>query len=161
MKVCLNDFACYYIFTKKINAEKARKLIRKGGRSRCLGSNIQFKYCREFAKYMEVNRENFFEKNKKDIMIFKINEKILDVRNYKFIYFGEDNYIKYIQVFLLYVFNRIIQIKNKDKISQKTMYDILLNENVSKEDEEKINNIIEEINKFNWEEVNKCEDLNN
>lgn len=95
--------ACYYIFTKKVNAEKARKLIRKGGRSRCLGSHIQFKYCREFAKYMETNRENFFEKNKKDITIFKISEKMLDVGNYKFVYFGEDNYIKYIPVFLLYI----------------------------------------------------------
>ncbi len=34
-----------------------------------------------------------------------------------------------------------------------------MNENASKEDEEKINNIIGEINKSNWEEVNKCEDL--
>ena len=151
--------ACYYIFTKKVNAEKARKLIRKGGRSRCLGSHIQFKYCREFAKYMETNRENFFEKNKKDITIFKINEKMLDVGNYKFVYFGEDNYIKYIPVFLLYIFDRIIQIKNKDKLSEKNIYDNILNENAYKEDEEKINNIIGEINKSNWEEVNKCEDL--
>lgn len=151
--------ACYYIFTKKVNAEKARKLIRKGGRSRCLGSNIQFNYCREFAKYMEVNREYFFEKNKKDIIIFKINEEMLDVSNYKLVFFGENNYIKYIPVFLLYVFDRVIQIKNKDKISEKSMYDIFLNENASKDDEEKINNIIEEINKNNWEEVNKCEDL--
>ena len=81
--------SCYNIFINKVTANKARKMIRKGERKYCLGSHIQFNYCKEFAKYMEIISANFFEKNKKDITIFKINEKMLNVGKYKFKYYGK------------------------------------------------------------------------
>ena len=152
--------ACYNIFTKKISAEKARELIRKGGRKYCLGSPIQFNYCKEFAKYLEISRANFYEKNKKDIIIFKINEKMLDIGEYKFKYFSENKYIKYVPIFLLYIFDRIIQIKNENKINETHVYNSILNyKDISKEEKIKIKKIINEINNYNWEEINKCDNL--
>ena len=151
--------ACYYIFTKKVNAEKARKLIRKGGRSRCLGSHIQFNYCREFAKYLEIIKENFFEKNKKDVTIFKINENMLNIGNYKFNYFEENNNSKYVPIFILYIFDRIIQIKNEKNLNENNLFNLLLDNNISKEEDIKIKNLIKEINDYKWEEVYKCEEL--
>ena len=152
--------ACYYIFTKKVSAEKARKLIRKGGRSRCLGSNVQFSYCREFAKYMEIIRENFFNKNKKSVTIFKINEKMLNVGEYKFKYFVEDKYIEYVPIFLLYIFDRIIEIKGNNTIDGNNIYNLILNyNNLSKEEEIKAENIIKEINNYNWGEITKCDNI--
>ena len=53
----------------------------------CLGGGVQYNYCQQFDEYLKILRENFFEKNKKDIEIFKISEKLLDIGNYKFTYF--------------------------------------------------------------------------
>ena len=152
--------ACYYIFTKKIEAEKARQLIRKGGRKRCLGAPPQFNYCKEFGEYLEILRENFYEKNKKDINIFKISENLLNIGEYKFKYFNEDKYIKYVPVFLLYIFDSIIEIKNENKYDENKIFNSLLNyNNVTKGEEIKIENMIKEINIYNFDEIKKCNDL--
>ena len=111
--------ACYKIFEKKIDAEKARKEISVGDRKSCLKLRKQFAYCQEFEKFLEISRQNFFEKNKKDITIFKINEKMLDVGNYKFFYFNDKNYIEYVPIFLLYIFDKIIKIKTEKKYDAK------------------------------------------
>ena len=95
--------ACYKIFEKKIDAEKARKERSVGDRKSCLKLRKQFAYCQEFEKFLEISRQNFFEKNKKDITIFKINEKMLDVGNYKFYYFNDKNYIEYVPIFTIYI----------------------------------------------------------
>ena len=149
--------ACYYIFSKTVKAEKARKLIRKGGRKRCLGSQLQFNYCREFEKYLEISRANFYD-NKKDLTILKINEKFLKVSEYKLKYFGDDNFIEYVPIFLLYIFDRIIQIINNNKIDEDSINN-LYNYNINKEEEVKAQNIINEINKYNFEEINICENI--
>lgn len=152
--------ACYYIFAKKITADKARQLIRKGGRSRCLGMPIQFNYCKEFAEYLKKLRENFFEKNKKDIIIFKICEKILNFGEYKFQYFKENKYIEYVPIFLLYIFDRIIQIKNENKYDENKIFNSLINyNNITKEEEIIIQNIIKEINNYNFDEIKNYNDL--
>ena len=117
-------------------------------------------YFQEFAEYLETLRENFFEKNKKDIQIFKISEKILNVGEFKFKYFNEDKYIKYVPVFLLYIFDRIIQIKNENKFDENKIINSLLDyNNITKEEEIKIENLIKEINNYNFNEINKCNDL--
>ena len=67
--------------------KNASKEIRKGERKMCLGGGVQDNYCQQFDEYLKILRENFFEKNKKDIEIFKISEKLLDIGNYKFTYF--------------------------------------------------------------------------
>ena len=152
--------ACYNIFTKKINAEKARELIRKGGRSQCLGSNIQFIYCKEFAEYMKIIRANFYEKNKKDIIIFKINERMLDIGEFKFKYFAENKYIEYVPIFLIHIFERIIQIKNENKFDESKIYNsILNNQDINEEEKKEIEKIINEINNYNWQIINKCDNL--
>ena len=152
--------ACYKIFTKKVSANNARKLIRKGGRSHCLGSIIQFNYCKEFAKYLEIIRENFFEKNKKNLKIFKINEKMLNVGEFKFKNFKKEKYIEHVPIFLLYIFDRIIEIKNNSKNDENNLYNMLLNyNNISKEDEKLIEKLKSEINLYNWEIIQKIDDL--
>ena len=152
--------ACYKIFTKKISANSARKSIRKGGRVHCLGSNIQFNYCKEFCKFLEISRENFFEKNKKTVAIFKINEKMLNVGEFKFKYFKEDKYIEHVPIFLLYIFDRIIEIKNNNKKDSSNIFNMLLNyNNISKEDEILVKKIKNEINLYNWEVIQKIDDL--
>ena len=149
--------ACYYIFSKKISAEKARKMIRKGGRKRCLGSPIQFNYCREFAKYLEIIRANFYE-NKKDLAILKINEKMLNIGEYKLEYFGDNNFIENVPIFLLHIFDRIIQIINKKGLVEDSINN-LYNHNINQEEEIQSENIINEVNNYNFEEINKCDNL--
>ena len=153
------SLVCYKIFEKNITAENARKEIRVGARKNCLASSIQFRYCQEFAKFIEITRENFFEKNKKDITIFKINEKTLDVGNYKFTYFNDENFINYIPLFLLNVFDRIIQIKDEKKLDEKSINDLLIEKEIKKEDENIIEDLIKEINNYNWEVIKKCQDI--
>jgi len=116
--------ACYLMFERKINAEEARKLVRKGQRSRILGGDVQFHYCQEFAEYLDITRKNFFEKNRKDIMIFKINEKILDVGEFKLLNFNDNKYKENVPLFLLYIFDRIIQIKIEKKLDSQSLITI-------------------------------------
>ena len=151
--------ACYKIFEKKISAEIARKEVSVGERKSCLKLRKQFSYCEEFEKFLEISRQNFFEKNKKDITIFKINEKILDIWNYKFHYFNYKNYIEYIPIFLLYIFDRIIEIKIEKKYETKSITNFLTNKEINKEEELIIEDLIKNINKYNWEEINKCLDI--
>ena len=153
-----SSLACYLIFEKNLKPEDARKECRKGTRKNCLGSGSQFNFCQEFAKYLEISRENFFD-NKKDITIFKINEKILDVGNYHFNYFNENNYKDYVPIFLLYVFDRIIQIKNEKKIDEKTINNLLSINKINNEEKLVIKDLISNINKYNWDVINKCQDI--
>ena len=153
------SLACYKIFAQKLNAENARKEIRKGARKNCLGEGKQYTYVQEFEKYLEISRENFFEKSKKDITIFKINEKILDVGNYKFNYFSDEKYIDHVPLFLLYIFDRIIQLKNEKKIDNKNMNILLSSKDISNDELVNIVDIIKEINKYNWESINKIEEI--
>ena len=151
--------ACYKMFSQKLNSIEARQEVRKGARKMCLSGGKLFTYIQEFGKYLEISRENFFKKNKKDIIIFKINEKILDVGNYKFCYFNDKKYIDNVPLFLLYIFDRIIQLKNKNKIDDKTMNILLSDKVIKKEEENIIERIKKEINKYNWESINKIEDI--
>ena len=153
------SLVCYLIFEKKLDAENARKEIRKGERKMCLGGGVQYNYCQQFAEYLKILRENFFEKNKKDIEIFKISEKLLDIGNYKFTYFNDNNYKDYVPIFLLYIFDAIIQIKNEKKLDDKTINNLLTNKDINTEDKIIIDNLKKEINNNNWEQINQCKDL--
>ena len=150
---------CYLMFEKKINAEEARKMVRKGQRARCLGGDVQFHYCQEFDEYLDITRKNFFEKNRKDITIFKINEKILDIGEFKFLHFKDNKYKEYVPLFLLYIFDRIIQIKIEKKLDNKSLINSLIEKEVNKDDEINMKNLIKEINKHNWDSINNCQDL--
>ncbi len=153
-----SSLACYKIYSQKLNAENARKEIRKGTRKNCLGDGLQYSYVQEFEKFLEVSKENFF-KNKKDITIFKINEKIFDVCNYKFRYFNDKKIIDNVPIFLLFIFDRIVQLKNEQKINEGNMSILLLTKKIDNNDEEIIENLIKEINEYNWESINKIEDI--
>ena len=156
-----SSLACYKIFSEKLNAENARKEIRKGTRKASLGEGKLYTYVQEFSKYLEISRENFFKKNKKDITIFKINEKLFDVgNNYKFIYFNDKKTIDNVPIFLLYIFDRIIEIKNSQKIDEKKMNFLLLSKDINDNKvEEIVENIMKEINNYNWESIKKIEDI--
>jgi len=151
--------ACYKIYEQKLDAEKARKEIRKGSRMMCLSGGKLFEYVQEFAEYFKNARENFFEKNKKDVAIFKINERILDVGNYKFCYFNDKNYIDNVPIFLLYIFDRIIQIKNEQKIDDKNMNNYLTLQDIKQQEEKIIEDVIKEINKYNWDIIYATKDI--
>jgi len=151
--------ACYKIFEKKISAEIARKEISIGERKSCLKLGKQFVYCEEFEKYLELSRENFYDKNKKDITIFKINEKMLDVGNYKFKYFNDKNFIENIPVFLLYIFDKIVEIKKEKNYDEKIINTLLTNKELDKEEELIMENLIININKNNWKEIDKIVNL--
>lgn len=151
--------ACYLMFEKKINAEEARKMVRKGQRARCLGGDVQFHYCQEFEEYLDITRKNFFEKNRKDITIFKINEKILDIGEFKFLHFNDNKYKEYVPLFLLYIFDRIIQIKIEKKLDSKSLINSLIDKELNKDEEINMNNLIKDINKHNWDSINNCQDL--
>ena len=153
------SLACYKIFTQKLNAENARKEIRKGARKNCFGEGKQYTYVQEFEKYLEISRENFFDKNKKDITIFKINKKILAADNNKFNYFSDEKYIDHVPLFLLYIFDRIIQLKNEKKIDNKNMNSLLSSKDISNDELVNIEDLIKEINKYNWESINKIEEI--
>ena len=152
------SLCCYLIFEKKLSPEAARQEIRKGARKMCLQGQ-QFIYCQEFAQYLELSRQNFFKKDKKDIDIFKINEKVLDIGNYKFLYFNDKNFIENIPIFLIYILDRIIQIKTEKNIDEKTLNNYLIDKEKNKEEELKIEALKKEINNYNWDAINKCQDI--
>ena len=128
---------CFLIYEKNISPEEARQEFRKGPRKNCLGGGIQFEYCKEFAEYLKICRANFFGtcKKKKNIAIFKINEKVFNVGNYKFLYFNDNNFINNVPIFLLYIFDRIIQIKKEKNIDPKIISDYLIHKEIKKNEE--------------------------
>ena len=91
--------------------------------------------------------------------IFKINEKVLDIGNYKFLYFNDKIFIEHIPIFLIYILDRIIQIKTEKNIDEKTLNNYLIDKEKNKEEELKIEVLKKEINNYNWDEINKCQDI--
>ena len=72
----------------------------------------------------------------------------------------ENKYFEYVPIFLLYILERIIGIKKENMLDENEIYNSILNYNkITKEEEKIIDKIIKEINKYNWEEINKCDNL--
>ena len=60
---------------------------------------------------------------------------------------------------MLYIFDRIIQIKIEKKLDSKSLINSLIEKEINKDEEINMNNLVTEINKHNWDSINSCQDL--
>ena len=146
--------ACYKIFSEHTTAEKAIKEIR-AKRKQCIQKSSQFEYCVNFYKYISRLRENFG--NKKSIETYIKNQNDLNVDNYKFEFFS---YKKYVPLFIQYIFNAILVLKNSINLELTTVYKALNGTSDIKENLNiYLNPIIESINAGNYENLNTINDI--
>ena len=147
--------ACYKIFDESISAEVARDEIRKI-RPECIQNKNQFNYCVKFQEYIRRLKGNFFLKDTRNIETFLKNQGDLNVGKYKFINF---EYNKYVPLFLTYIIDAIIDLKNKTKIDELSLYNYLNGSiNIKEADSELINTIIKNVNEYNWDILYSCEE---
>ena len=149
--------ACYKIFDEDISAEAAKDEIRKV-RRQCIQNSNQFNYCVNFEKFIRRLKANFCLKEKRSIENFLKYQEDLNVGKYKFINF---KYNKSVPLFLLYIFDSIIDIKNKLNIDELSLYTHLnssINIKENDYDYELFNTIIKNINEYNWDILYSCEE---
>ena len=147
--------ACYKIFDECISAEAAKDEIRKV-RSQCIQNKNQFNYCVKFQEYIRRLKGNFCLKETRSIENFLKYQDDLNIGKYNFINF---TYNKYVPIFLLYIFDAIIDIKNKTKIDELSLYNYLNGfSNINETDEELMNTIIKNVNEYNWDILYSCEE---
>ena len=140
--------ACYKIFDECISAEAAKDEIRKV-RAQCIQNSSQFNYCVNFQEFIRRLKANFYLKEKRSIENFLKYQEDLNIGKYKFISF---KYNKSVPLFLLYIFDSIIDIKNKINIDELSLYTYLNSSLELKEnDTELFNTIIKNINEHNWD----------
>ena len=147
--------ACYKIFDECISAEAAKDEIRKV-RAQCIQNSSQFNYCVNFQEFIRRLKANFYLKEKRSIENFLKYQEDLNIGKYKFINF---KYNKSVPLFLLYIFDSIIDIKNKINIDELSLYTYLNSSLELKEnDTELFNTIIKNINEYNWDILYSCEE---
>ena len=147
--------ACFKIFDESITAEVAKKEIRKI-RPKCIQNKDQLLYCFNFQEFIKRLKANFYLKEKRAIENFLKYQNDLNVGKYKFINFM---YNKSVPLFLMYIFDSIIDIKNKNKIDDYSLYKCLNGSLVISENgNELIRTIAKNINEYNWEILYSCED---
>ena len=147
--------ACYKIFDECISAEAARDEIRKV-REKSIQNRSQFNYCVKFQEYIRRLKGNFLLKEKRSIENFLKYQDDLNIGKYKFINF---KYNKSVPLFLIYIFDSLIDIKNKTNIDELTLYNYL-NSSLTKNetDSELMNTIIKNVNNYNWDILYSCEE---
>ena len=74
-------------------------------------------------------------------------------------HFNDNKYKEYVPLFLLYIFDRIIQIKIEKKLDSKSLINSLIDKELNKDEEINMDNLIKDINKHNWDSINNCQDL--
>ena len=146
--------ACYKIFSEHTTAENAIKEIR-AKRKQCIQKSTQFEYCVNFYKYISRLREMFG--SKKTIETYIKNQNDLNVDNYKFDFFS---YKKYVPLFIQYIFNAILVLKNSNELDLTTIYKTLNGtSDIIKNLNNYLNPIIESINAGNFNILNTIEDI--
>ena len=151
--------ACYKIFEELLSLNDALKIVRKGMRARCLGMGDQHDYCADFADYIKNAKENFYSNGKKTLKIIKIDEKVLEKGERNLINFDK-KYFDYVPLFLLYLFDSIVELSKNKEIDLKELYKN--NDNLENKSEEKtklVEDTIKEINNYNFEILYKLKDL--
>ena len=147
--------ACYKIFDECISAEAAKNEIRKV-RPNCIQNKNQFNYCVKFQEFIRRLKGNFFLKETRSIENFLKYQDDLDIDNYKFINF---RYNKSVPLFILYIFDSLIDIKHKTKIDELSLYNYLNSSSKETEiDIELLNTIIKNVNDYNWDILYSCEE---
>ena len=147
--------ACFKIFDECISAEAARNEIRKE-RSECIQNKNQFNYCVKFQEFIRRLKGNFCLLHARTIENFLKYQYDLNVGKYTFLNF---DYNKSVPLFLLYIFDAIVDIKNKIKIDELSLYNYLNSSfNTNEAETELINTIIKNVNEYNWDILYSCED---
>ena len=147
--------ACYKIFDECISAEVAKNEIRKI-RPKCIQSKEQLLYCINFQEFIRRLKGNFYLKEKRSIENFIKYQNDLNVGKYNFIHFS---YNKSVPLFLIYIFDSIIDIKNKNNIDDYSIYKCLNGSLIMHESgQDLINTISKNINEYNWDILYSCED---
>jgi hypothetical protein len=146
--------ACYKIFSEHTTADKAIKEIRSK-RAQCIQKSAQFEYCANFYKYIKRLRENFG--SQKTIETYIKNQNDLNVDNYKFNFFS---YKKYVPLFLQYILNAILVLKNTLELDLTTIYKALNGtSDIIKNLNDYLYPLIESINAGNYEILNSVDDI--
>ena len=147
--------ACYKIFDESISAEVAKNEIRKI-RPKCIQSKDQLLYCINFQEFIRRLKGNFYLKEKRIIENFIKYQNDLNVGEYKFLNF---EYNKSVPLFLIYIFDSIIDIKNKFNLDEVSLYKCLNCSITSEENNKELLEVMKEnINKYNWDILYSCED---
>ena len=147
--------ACFKIFDESITAEVAKTEIRKI-RPKCIQNKDQFLYCTNFQEFIRRLKANFYLKEKRTIETFIKYQNDLNVNQYKLIHFV---YNKSVPLFLLYIFDSIIDFKNKNDLDDCSLYKCLNGSIVMHENGiELINTLSKNINEYNWNILYSCED---
>ena len=146
--------ACFKIFDESISAEVAKKEIRKI-RPKCIQNKDQLLYCINFQEYIKRLKANFFLKEKRNIETFIKYQNDLNVGKYNFNHFS---YNKSVPLFLIYIFDSIIDIKNKNNLDDYSLYKCLNRSYIMQDGDELIDIIEKNINKYNWDILYSCEE---
>ena len=147
--------ACYKIFDECISAQVAKTEIRKI-RPKCIQSKEQLLYCINFQEFIRRLKGNFYLKEKRNIENYIKYQNDLNVGKYNFIYFS---YNKSVPLFLIYIFDSIIDIKKKNNIDDYSLYKCLNGSLIMHESgHDLINTIENNINEYNWDILYSCED---
>ena len=147
--------ACFKIFDESITAEVAKKEIRKI-RPKCIQNKDQLLYCVNFQEFIRRLKGNFYLKEKRTIENLLKNQNDLNVGKYKFINFI---YNKSVPLFLIYIFDSLIDIKNKNQIDDFSLYKCLNGSlEVNENGNELITTMAKNINEYNWDILYSCED---
>jgi hypothetical protein len=145
------------IFKYHINADESIKKVRMK-RPKCIESSEQREYCNKFYTFIKDLRM-IFTKEKKDIYSFikHQNDLLLKIYNNQKNYENETTFIPKI---LTICFNKMIELKNANQITNINIckalngsYDI--NDNMYNI----ISSIMENINKGNWKQIERCQDV--
>lgn len=148
--------ACFKIFNELLTAEEAIKIV-KEKRKGSIQTSKQREYCTKFQDYLQRMRANFLVNEVRDIDALLYNQKLLDIGNYKF---HNLEYNRFIPLFLLYIFDAIIELKKKKNTNNE-------NENIGKyfsnidaqELDKNVSKIVSDINKYKWDSLYQCEDI--
>ena len=147
--------ACFKIFDESISAEVAKKEIRKI-RPKCIQNKDQLLYCINFQEFIKRLKGNFFLKEKRTIENFLKYQNDLNVGKFNFNHFS---YNKFVPLFLIYIFDSIIDIKKKNDIDDYSLYKCLNRSlNIQENGNELIDIISKNINKYNWDILYTCEE---
>ena len=147
--------ACYKIFDEGISAEAAKDEIRKV-REKCIQNSNQFNFCVKFQEFIRRLKGNFCLKETRSIENFLKYQDDLNIGKYNFTNF---KYNKSVPLFLIYLFDALVDIKNKTNIDELTLYNYLNNSlNKNETDSELMNTIIKNVNNYNWDILYSCEE---
>ena len=149
--------ACFLIFKYHISADESIKKVREK-RPKCIENRDQREYCEKFFSFIK-NLRMIFTKQKKDIYSFikHQNDLLLKIYNNQNNYENETTFIPKI---LTICMNKLIELKNANQITNVKICKALNGSyDINDEMYNNISSIMENINKGNWKQIERCQDV--